>query len=65
MRRTTITFRGEPDVEVEYEVADDPETNGCCVLWQFTDPAMRDIEATAEEEAAITEELAALDWWED
>jgi hypothetical protein len=61
-RRTSITFRGEPDVEVEFEVEDDPETNGCCVLWNFADEHMRDVEATAEEDTAICEQLAAIEY---
>lgn len=64
-RTTTVTFRGEPDVEIEFEVEDDPETNGCCVMWEFAAESMRDIETTEEEDIAISEELAAIDYWDD
>ncbi len=58
-RRTTITFRGEPDVEIEYEAEYDSGGNGYCVKWQFAEEHMRDIEPTEEEIAAICDGLAS------
>lgn len=50
---TFITFRGREDVCVAYDIDFSGPGWGCGVEWWFTDPAMKDLEVTPEEDDAI------------
>jgi hypothetical protein len=63
MRSTHITFRGEPDVEIEYRlVEDDPSTNAFEVEWNFvTRAGDKFVEnLTTEEDEAITRRVIEI-----
>ena len=68
---TFITFRGEEDVEIEYDYSEDWQDDyctGCEVQWGFADPAMKDTEVTPEEDEAVNKrivELVADSWRHD
>lgn len=61
MRTTSITFRGVPDVPVEFrDNGYDSESGAGEIEWYFASPQMAGIEATPEENEAICNILATL-----
>lgn len=62
MSTTSITFRGETDVEIEYRMGRyESDTNCQECEWWFTDERFKDVEPTDEEDAAILAKLYGID----
>jgi hypothetical protein len=61
---THITFRGDPDVEIDYEYPEDWQDGyctGCEVLWSFSDPTMHALfTVTPEEDEAIVKRIVEI-----
>ena len=55
---TFITFRGVPDVEIEYRDSGyDPDTNAHEIEWWFANPTEVNGDVTADEESAVLDRL--------
>ena len=53
-----ITFRGDPDVEIEFrDYGYEWDTGAHDVEWEFTDPNLKDVEVTEHEEQEIFDKI--------